>query len=73
MTNNIHYLNNTTTLDIPADRVLEQAIGKLTKVVIAGHDIHGDLYFASSVADGGDCLWLIEKLKHRLMTDTEES
>lgn len=69
---NVHYLNNVTSIDIPADRVLQKAMGKLTKAVIAGYDIHGDYYFASSVADGGDALWLIENLKMALLTDEAE-
>ena len=64
-------LNNVTRLDMPADRVLEAAIGKLEKVVVLGYDDDGDEYFASSVADGGTVLWLMERLKLKLLTVQE--
>jgi hypothetical protein len=60
-------LNNATSLDIPADRVLKAAIEKLDKVVLMGYDKDGNEYFASSVADGGTVLWLMERLKITLM------
>lgn len=61
------FLNCVTKLDLPADRVLEQAIGKLDKVVLIGYDKEGAEYFASSVADGGTVLWLMEKMKKALL------
>lgn len=54
--------------DLPADRVLYGALDKeLEGVVIMGYDKEGGLYFASSYADGGDVLWLMEKLKKALL------
>lgn len=63
----IHVLDVITRLDIPAERVLEQALGKLEKVVVMGYDKDGEEYFASSMADGGDVLWLMERLKQQLL------
>lgn len=60
------YLPVITKLDIPADRVLSQ-VPSLKTVVIMGYDQDGELYFASSVADGGDVLWLMEQCKQRLL------
>lgn len=60
-------LNNITRLDIPADRVLEAAVGNLDKVVVIGYDKEGAEYFASSIADGGTVLWLMEKMKKALL------
>jgi len=60
-------LGNVTRLDIPADRVLQAGIGKLDGVVIMGRQTNGEYYFASSIADGGTVLWLMEKLKLKLM------
>lgn len=60
-------LNNVTRLDIPADRVLAGAKGALDKVVIMGIQPDGEYYFASSVADGGTVLWMMEKLKLKLL------
>jgi len=56
-----------TTLDLPADRILENTIGMLDKVVILGYDKDGREYFASSIADGGEVIWLIEKMKKKLL------
>lgn len=63
----IHYLGGVTKLDIPADRVLEQAIDKLDGVLVIGYDKDGDLYAASSYADGGMVMWLLEHCKYKLM------
>jgi len=60
-------LGNVTRLDIPADRILEGAIGQLDGVVILGRQPDGEYYFASSIADGGTVLWMMEKLKLKLM------
>ena len=60
-------LGNVTRIDLPADRVLSAATGKLKRVVIMGWDLDGGEYFASSIADGADVLWLSERLKMRLM------
>ena len=63
----VHYLNGVTRLDLPPDRVLERAVGKLTGVLVLGYDKDGDFYAASSYADGGVLLWLMEHCKHELM------
>ena len=56
-----------TRLDMPADRVLEKAIGQLDGVVIMGYDKEGEEVFASSIADGGHVLWLLEQCKLKLL------
>lgn len=57
-----------TTLDIPAERILSSAIEKgIETAVVVGWDKEGELYFASSVADGGEVLWLLEKAKQALL------
>lgn len=63
------YLNNTTRLNLPPDRVLEKAVGEMSGVVVLGYDKDGNEYFASSYADGGEILWLLEMCKKRLMED----
>lgn len=60
-------LNNVTRLDLPADRILSAAMGQLDSVLIMGCQPDGEYYFASSVADGGTVLWMMEKLKLKLM------
>ena len=56
-----------TRLDISPDRVID-ALPNLKGVVIAGYTEEGEEYFASSYADGGDVLWLLERLKLNLLT-----
>lgn len=53
MSAEIFLFNGITKLDLPADRVLEQAIEKLDGVIILGFDKEGQFYGASSYADGG--------------------
>ena len=56
-----------TKLDLPVDLILSEAQNKLDNVVIMGYDNDGEEYFASSIADGGTVLWLIERLKKQLL------
>lgn len=69
MTDNVIPLGNITRLNMPPDRVLEQAMGQFDNegVVIMGWDKDGDLYFASSIADGGSVIWLLEQCKKLLL------
>lgn len=60
-------LNNVTRLDLPVDRVLDAARDTLNNVVILGYDKEGQQYFASTFADGGEVLWLLEKCKLALL------
>ena len=61
-----------TRFDLNADDVLQEAIGQLDEVVICGIGKDGRQYFASSVADGADALWHLERAKHALMKITDE-
>jgi len=61
-----------TKLDIDPDAVLENNKGKLEGVVIMGWDNDGNEIFASSYADGGTVLWLVERLKKRLLEVGDE-
>lgn len=47
--------------------MLENTKGKLEGVILIGYDKQGEEYFASSYADGGDVLWLLERMKLRLL------
>lgn len=64
--------NGITRLDLNPDMVLENTKGKLEGVIIIGYDKDGEEYFASSYADGGDVLWLLERMKMRLLNIEEE-
>jgi len=74
MSDNVIPLGGVTRLNLPTDRVLQNAIGQFDEdgVVIMGYDKDGDFYFASSIADGGTVLWLIEQCKKRLLEVEEE-
>lgn len=69
MTAELFMFNGITTLDLPPDRILEQAKGKLQGVMVIGFDKDGEFYGASSYADGGNAMWLIEVCKKRLLED----
>lgn len=65
---NVVTLGNITRLDLPTGRVLDGAKGKCSDgVVIIGFDDAGDFYFASSIADGGTVMWLLELAKKKLL------
>lgn len=72
MTNIIQF-RGITRLDLDPDTVLENNKGKLKGVVICGYDNEGNEYFASTYADGGDVLWLLERMKLRLLNVTTEN
>lgn len=65
---NVVELGAVTRLDLPPDRVLEGAVGQLDAAFVVGWEKDsGELYMASSVADGGELLWLLEKAKKALL------
>lgn len=59
--------NGVTRLDLPADRVLEQSIGRLEGAIVVGYDKEGNEYFCSSIADGADVVWLLERAKMMML------
>ncbi len=68
MSENVVTFPGITTLDIPPERILQKAgEAGLMDVVVLGYDKNGDEYFASSVADGAEVLWLLERLKLQLL------
>lgn len=73
LVDNVVELSVVTRLDIPAERVLRKATESgLGKVVVIGYDREGEFYFASSVADGGDVLWLMALAKKKLLDIGEQ-
>ena len=67
MTDNVIPLGCITYLDLPPDRILEAAKGKLDSVLIIGFDKDGGEYFCSSIADGGEAIWHLERAKLALL------
>ena len=53
--------------DITVDRVLEDAIGELNEVVVIGTHKDGREYFASSLADGPNVNWMLDRAKKALI------
>jgi hypothetical protein len=60
-----------TRLDLEPDVVLENLKGKLKGFVIVGYGIDESEFFASTYADNGVVLWLLERLKKQLLEDEE--
>ena len=60
-------MSNVTRLNLPVDRILEGAIGKMESLIIIGYTKEGNEYFASTYSDGGDVLWLLERCKLKLL------
>lgn len=52
----------------PSDTILENAKGKLKGVLVVGYGTDGRIYTDCNIDDGGQVLWLVEKIKHTLMT-----
>lgn len=67
MSDNIIPLNNITRLDVPVKRVLDSAKDELDQAVVIGWDKDGELYFVSTIADGGEVNWLLDKAKLALL------
>lgn len=59
-------IGGVTRLDLPVDQILKKAVGQLEGVVLIGFDKRGELYAASSYADGGEVLWLLEMCKMKM-------
>ena len=68
MSNNIIQFRGVTRLDLDVDTTLENLKGKLDRFVLCGYDKEGEWFFSSTMADGGDVLWLLETLKNKLIT-----
>lgn len=64
---NVEPLGVVTRLDLDPGRVLAMAEDQLEGVVVIGFDKEGEFYFASSYADGGDVIYLLEMAKKRLL------
>jgi len=65
---NIVIFNGITSLDYEPEQILNAAIEKgLSQAVVIGYDEDGEFYFSSSLADGGDVIWLLEMAKKKLL------
>lgn len=59
--------------DYDANLMLEAAARRnLKSVIILGYGEDGELFFSSSLAAGPKCLWMLEKIKARLLDIGED-
>lgn len=66
-------LSTITTHDLPVDQVLDGAVkADLKCAVVLGYCQDGTEFFASTMADGADVLWLLERLKLQLLNGPDE-
>jgi hypothetical protein len=70
MTGEVITFRGISRLDLDPDRTLEKTKGKLSNFVIIGweKDAPHEFFFSSTMADGGDVLWLMELAKHKLIS-----
>ena len=61
------------TLDYDPDRVLQIAMGKLSRVVVIGVDKDGFEYIAHSSTDPGAIVWDLERAKLNLLRLPDEA
>lgn len=58
-----------TKLDLAPDRVIDALADiEFEGLVVLGYRADGTEYFASTYADGGTVVWLLERCKARLLT-----
>lgn len=72
LADNVIPIGGITKLDIPADQVLKNNIGEFESVVLMGWNKDGEEVFASSIADGGDVIWLLERMKLKLLRTVDD-
>lgn len=72
MGDNVIPIGGVTKLDISADQVLESNIGLFESVVLMGWNKDGEEVFVSSLADGGDVIWLLERMKLKLLRQADD-
>lgn len=65
---NVVTFDHPTKLDLPPERILNGALTQeLSGVVVIGWTKDGEEYFASSMADGAEVIWLMERFKLQLL------
>jgi hypothetical protein len=55
-----------------ADEVLQEALGKLSGVILLGYTDEKDEmeYFATSIEDSAEVVWLLERFKYHLISES---
>jgi hypothetical protein len=66
---NVIYLNEVTTEDIPPERVIGAALdAKLSVAIVIGRRPDGSIYFASSTGDVKEAHWLVSVVATNIIT-----
>ena len=66
---NVIYLNEATTDDIPPERVIEAALdANLSVAIVIGRRPDGTIYFASSTGDVKEAHWLVSAVATNIIT-----
>jgi len=66
---NVIYLNEATTEDIPPERVVGGALdAKLSVAIVIGRRPDGSIYFASSTGDVKEAHWLVSVVATNIVT-----
>ena len=70
---NVIYLNEATTEDIPPERVVEAALdANLSVAIVIGRRADGSIYFASSTGDVKEAHWLVSVVATNIVTSYTE-
>jgi hypothetical protein len=68
MTDNVTDFPGVSRITTPVPKILATAAGaKLQDVVVVGWRENGEMYFASSNANGAEVLWLLRQAEHELI------
>jgi len=70
---NVIYLSEATTEDIPPERVIEAALdANLSVAIVIGRRADGSIYFASSTGDVKEAHWLVSVVATNIVTSYTE-
>lgn len=69
---NVSIFPGITPLPFDADVILDAAKGCMSSVVIIGETEDGEEFFSSSLGDGPEILWMLERAKLKLLRVVEE-
>jgi hypothetical protein len=70
---NVIYLSEATTEDIPPERVIEAALdANLSVAIVVGRRPDGTIYFASSTGDVREAHWLVSVVATNIVTSYTE-
>lgn len=64
---NVITFSGKTVLDQDPDRVLEHLKGQLKGFALVGYTTDGEEFFSSTYGDSANTLWLIERMKLKLL------